>query len=209
MGLRKELTDKQRKFALELITNEGRLTATECAIAAGYEKDSASVRASELQNPKKYPLVVQYIGELRAEFQKKYEITYENHISELAKIRNKALDDGAWTAAVNAEVSRGKAAGLYIEQKIIRTGKLDDLSEEELDKRISEVLDQYSPILEGVESKELKAVVKSKQEQIRLNPEQRNKLTTEVLNYSDESEFDIYSSSSSSKESSSSSSSDE
>jgi len=206
MGLRKELTDKQRKFALELVTSEGRKTATECAIEAGYEKDSAPVRASELQNPKKYPLVVQYIGELRAEFQKKYEITYENHISELAKIRNKALDNGAWSAAVNAEVSRGKAAGLYIEQKIIRTGKLDDLSEEELDKRISEVLDQYSPILEGVESKELKAVVKSKQEQIRLNPEQRNKLTTEVLNYSDEQEFDTYSSSSSSKESSSSSS---
>jgi len=206
MGLPKKLTEQQKKFALELVTNEGRKTKSECAIEAGYAKDRASITASELTNPKKYPLVVQYIGELRAEFQKKYEITYENHISELAKIRNKALDNGAWSAAVNAEVSRGKAAGLYIEQKIIRTGKLDDLSEEELDKRISEVLDQYSPILEGVESKELKAVVKSKQEQIRLNPEQRNKLTTEVLNYSDEQEFDTYSSSSSSKESSSSSS---
>ena len=206
MGLPKKLTEQQKKFALELVTNEGRKTKSECAIEAGYAKDRASSTASELTNPKKYPLVVQYIGELRAEFQKKYEITYENHISELAKIRNKALDNGAWSAAVNAEVSRGKAAGLYIEQKIIRTGKLDDLSEEELDKRISEVLDQYSPILEGVESKELKAVVKSKQEQIRLNPEQRNKLTTEVLNYSDEQEFDTYSSSSSSKESSSSSS---
>ena len=180
MGLPKKLTEQQKKFALELVTNEGRKTKSECAIEAGYAKDRASITASELTNPKKYPLVVQYIGELRAEFQKKYEITYENHISELAKIRNKALDNGAWSAAVNAEVSRGKAAGLYIEQKIIRTGKLDDLSEEELDKRISEVLDQYSPILEGVESKELKAVVKSKQEQIRLNPEQRNKLTTEV-----------------------------
>ena len=206
MGLPKKLTEQQKKFALELVTNEGRKTKSECAIEAGYAKDRASITASELTNPKKYPLVVQYIGELRAEFQKKYEITYENHISELAKIRNKALDNGAWSAAVNAEVSRGKAAGLYIEPKIIRTGKLDDLSEEELDKRISEVLDQYSPILEGVESKELKAVVKSKQEQIRLNPEQRNKLTTEVLNYSDEQEFDTYSSSSSSKESSSSSS---
>lgn len=206
MGLPKKLTEQQKKFALELVTNEGRKTKSECAIEAGYAKDRASITASELTNPKKYPLVVQYIGELRAEFQKKYEITYENHISELAKIRNKALDNGAWSAAVNAEVSRGKAAGLYIEQKIIRTGKLDDLSEEELDKRISEVLDQYSPILEGVESKELKAVVKSKQEQIRLNPEQRNKLTTEVLNYSNEQEFDTYSSSESSKESSSSSS---
>ena len=197
MGLSKTLTDKQRKFALELITNEGRKTATECAVEAGYEKDSAHVRASELQNPKKYPLVVQYIGELRAEFQKKYEITYENHIAELGKIRNKALDDGAWTAAVNAEVNRGKAAGLYIEQKIIRTGKLDDLSEEDLDRRISEVLDQYSPILEDVKSEELKAEVKSRQEKIRLNPKQRNKLTTEVIDVSDETESGNYSSSSS------------
>ena len=208
MGLRKELTDKQRKFALELVTSEGRKTATECAVEAGYEKDSAHVRASELQNPKKYPLVVQYIGELRAEFQKKYEITYENHIAELGKIRNKALDDGAWTAAVNAEVNRGKAAGLYIEQKIIRTGKLDDLSEEDLDRRISEVLDQYSPILEDVKSEELKAEVKSRQEKIRLNPKQRNKLTTEVIDVSDETESGNYSSSSSSELESSSQSSE-
>jgi len=208
MGLSKTLTDKQRKFALELITNEGRKTATECAVEAGYEKDSAHVRASELQNPKKYPLVVQYIGELRAEFQKKYEITYENHIAELGKIRNKALDDGAWTAAVNAEVNRGKAAGLYIEQKIIRTGKLDDLSEEDLDRRISEVLDQYSPILEDVKSEELKAEVKSRQEKIRLNPKQRNKLTTEVIDVSDETESGNYSSSSSSELESSSQSSE-
>jgi len=208
MGLSKTLTDKQRKFALELITNEGRKTATECAVEAGYEKDSAHVRASELQNPKKYPLVVQYIGELRAEFQKKYEITYENHIAELGKIRNKALDDGAWTAAVNAEVNRGKAAGLYIEQKIIRTGKLDDLSEEDLDRRISEVLDQYSPILEDVKSEELKAEVKSRQEKIRLNPKQRNKLTTEVIDVSDETESGNYSFSSSSESESSSQSSE-
>jgi len=208
MGLSKTLTDKQRKFALELITNEGRKTATECAVEAGYEKDSAHVRASELQNPKKYPLVVQYIGELRAEFQKKYEITYENHIAELGKIRNKALDDGAWTAAVNAEVNRGKAAGLYIEQKIIRTGKLDDLSEEDLDRRISEVLDQYSPILEDVKSEELKAEVKSRQEKIRLNPKQRNKLTTEVIDVSDETKSGNYSFSSSSESESSSQSSE-
>jgi hypothetical protein len=71
------------------------------------------------------------------------------------------LDAKAWTAAINAEVARGKAAGLYVEQKIIRTGKLDDLSEEELDSRIADVLDQYSPILEGVAHKEFKDKVKN------------------------------------------------
>ena len=56
MGLHKELTEQQKKFAHELVTNEGRMTKYECAIAAGYAKDSARVRASELTNPKKYPL---------------------------------------------------------------------------------------------------------------------------------------------------------
>ena len=44
-------------------------------------------------------------------------MTYEKHITELGKIRQQALNKGAWSAAVNAEVARGKAAGLYIEQK--------------------------------------------------------------------------------------------
>ena len=124
MGLPKRLTDQQMKFAHELVTNEGRITATEAAVRAGYAKESARSRACELQNPKRYPLVVKYMGELRAEYQKKYEVTFEKHITELGKIRQAALDKGAWSAAVNAEVARGKAAGLYIEQKIIRTGKL-------------------------------------------------------------------------------------
>jgi len=62
-------------------------------------------------------------------------------------------------------VARGKAAGLYIEQKIIRTGKLDDLSEEELEKRMKEIIDQYAPILEG---KVDVGDVKKKQKQLRL-----------------------------------------
>jgi len=175
MGVPKKLTEMQIKFAHELVTNEGRKYAFECAIEAGYAKDRARITASELQNPKKYPLVVKYIGELRAENQKKYDVTYGRHITELAKIRQEALKKGAWSAAVNAEVARGKAAGLYIEQKIIRTGKLDDLSEEELEKRMAEIIDQYAPILEGVEEKDLKAKVKEKQKQIRLNPKEKEK----------------------------------
>jgi phage terminase small subunit len=156
-----KLTPMQMKFAQELVYNEGRKTATECAIEAKYSSDRAAVTASELQNPKLYPLVVQYIGQLRQEILKKYDINFESHLAQLGDMRNKALNAKAWTAAINAEVARGKAAGLYVEQKIIRTGKLDDLSEEELDSRIAEVLDQYSPILEGVEAKEFKEQVKN------------------------------------------------
>ena len=185
MGLPKKLTGMQMKFAHELVTNEGRMNGTEAAVAAGYSQDRASVTASELQNPKMYPLVVQYIGELRAENQKKYDVTFESHITELGKIKNEALKNKAWSAAVNAEVARGKVAGLYIEQKIIRTGKLDDLSEEELDKRIAEVLDEYSPILEGVEVSELKSDVVQKQKDIRLGKPQRPPKKEKILvNYS-------------------------
>ena len=185
MGLPKKLTEMQMKFAHELVTNEGRMNGTEAAVAAGYSQDRASVTASELQNPKLYPLVVQYIGELRTENQKKYDITFESHIMELGKIKNEALKNKAWSAAVNAEVSRGKAAGLYIEQKIIRTGKLDDLSEEELDRRLAEVLDQYSPILEGVEVEELKSDVKQKQTDIRIGkPQQPTKKEKILVDYS-------------------------
>ena len=188
MGLPKKLTEMQMKFAHELITNEGRLTATECAINAGYEKDSAVVRASELQNPKRYPLVVQYIGELREEYQKKYGVTFERHISELAKLRDNARESKAWSAAVNAEVARGKAAGLYVEQKIIRTGKLEDLSADELENRLKEIMEEYKPLLEGVEVKELEEDVKSRQKKIRLGkPQQPKKKEVITVNYSSSS----------------------
>ena len=166
MGLPKKLTEQQIKFANLLIAEEGRKTATQCAIEAGYAKDSARQHASKLQNPKLYPLVVQYIGELRAEWQKKFEVTFGNHITELGKLRDEAREKKAWSAAVNAEVARGKAAGLYIEQKIIRTGKLEDLTTEELESRMKQIIDEYSPILEGIEIQELVEKVKEQPKEL-------------------------------------------
>jgi len=167
MGVPKRLTEKQIKFAQLIVANEGRMNGTECAKEAGYG-EAARIRAYELQNPKKYPLVVKYIGELREENQKKYAVTFERHITELAKIRENALRKGAFSAATNAEVARGKAAGLYVEQKIIRTGKIDDLSAEELETRMREIVDQYSPILEGVGVKDITKEVKEKVKKSRL-----------------------------------------
>tara|TARA_R100001480_G_scaffold29556_1_gene40174 strand:+ start:294 stop:923 length:630 start_codon:yes stop_codon:yes gene_type:complete len=184
MGVPKRLTEMQMKFAHEVVTNEGRKTGYECAKAAGYAEDSARVRASELQSPKVYPLVVKYIGELREEYQKKYAVTFERHISELGKIRQDALAKGAWSAAVNAEVARGKAAGLYVEQKIIRTGKLDDLSAEELEARMKEIIDQYAPILDG---KVDVVDVKKKQKQLRLNGRTKSQPLRPLKKISEES----------------------
>ena len=147
MTLPKRLTEMQQKFAELLLFNEGRNTPTECAIEAGYDKDSAHVRASELRNPNKYPGVVKYIGELREEIQKKYEITFEKHVAELAKLRDSSRDKGAWSAAINAEVARGKAAGLYVEQKIIRTGKLEDMTEKELELKMKQLIEYHKGLI--------------------------------------------------------------
>ena len=137
----------QIRFAELVVFNEGRKTPTECAIEAGYEKEFAHVRASELRNPRKYPLVVKYIGELREEIQKKYEVTFERHITELAKLRDSSRDKGAWSAAINAEVARGKAAGLYVEQKIIRTGKLEDMTEKELELKMKQIIEDHKGLI--------------------------------------------------------------
>ena len=159
MGLPKKLTEQQMRFAYELVTNEGRKTATECAIDAGFSKDSARQYASKLQNPTLYPLVVQYIGNLREEWQKKYEVTYDKHISELGKIRQEALKKGAWSAAINAEVARGKAGGLYVDQKLVVTGNLDKMSEEELQAKMQQILDDHKNLINITPEKEqLKSV---------------------------------------------------
>ena len=44
-------------------------------------------------------------------------------------------------------MARGKAAGLYIEQKIIKTGKLEDMTEQELENKMKQLLHDYAPIL--------------------------------------------------------------
>ena len=147
MGVPKRLTEMQKRFAEYLVFNEGRTTGADAAIAAGYSEKRARVEASELQNPRLSPLVVQYIGALREEKLKKYEVTYDKHVAELGKIREEALKKGAFSAATNAEKNRGMAAGLYIDRKIIKTGKLEELSEEELEAKMKKILDDYAPIL--------------------------------------------------------------
>ena len=142
----KRLTDQQRKFAELLVYNEGKMSPAECAYEAGY-KTRARRAASEMRNPRYFPLVVKYIGELRAEVREKYGINFEKHVAELAKIRNDALKNKAWSAAVNAEVARGKAGGLYVDQKLILSGNLDNMSEKELEAKMAKILDDHKTLI--------------------------------------------------------------
>ena len=155
MGLPKRLTEMQMRFAEYYVFGDesGPMTKTEAAIKAGYSEKRARQEGSELTNPKLSPLVVKYMGELREERLKKHEVTYEGHVAELARLREAALKKGSFSSAVNAEANRGKAAGLYIDRKIIKTGKLEDLSEQELEAKMKQLLDDYAQIIDVTPSK--------------------------------------------------------
>ena len=155
MGLPKRLTEMQMRFAEFLVFGDetGPLTQSEAAVKAGYSPKRSRQEGSELTNPRLSPLVVKYIGELREERVRKHEVTYEGHVAELARLREAALKKGSFSSAVNAEANRGKAAGLYIDRKIIKTGKLEDMSEQELEAKMKQILDDYGQLIDVTPSK--------------------------------------------------------
>ena len=150
MGSPKRLTEMQQRFAEFLVFGgpEGPMTQSEAALAAGYSPTRARQEGSELCNPRLSPLVVKYIGELKEERLRKHEGSYEGHVAELARLREAALKKGSFSSAVNAEANRGKAAGLYIDRKIIKTGKLEDMSEQELEAKMKQLLTDYGQIID-------------------------------------------------------------
>ena len=149
MGVPKRLTEMQMRFAEFVVFGgkDGHMTQGEAAIAAGYSPKRARSEGSELLNPRLSPLVVQYVGKLKEERLEKFKVTYDGHLAELARIKDAALKRGSFSSAVNAETNRGKAAGLYIERKIIKHGKLEDMTEQELEHKMKQILDDYAPIL--------------------------------------------------------------
>ena len=149
MGVPKRLTEMQKRFSEFVVFGgvDGPMTQGEAAIAAGYSTKRARSEGSELLNPRLSPLVVQYVGKLKEERLEKFKVTYDGHLAELARIKDAALKKGSFSSAVNAETNRGKAAGLYIERKIIKHGKLEDMSEQELEYKMKQILDDYGPIL--------------------------------------------------------------
>ena len=149
MGVPKRLTEMQMRFAEFIIFGgpDGPMTQGEAAIAAGYSPKRARSEGSELMNPRLSPLVVSYVGKLKEERLEKHKVTYDTHVAELARIKELALKKHSFSAAVNAETNRGKAGGLYIERKIIRHGKLEDMSEQELEAKMKQILNDYAPIL--------------------------------------------------------------
>ena len=141
------LTRKQELFVKELVTKDGQITLRQAAINAGYSTGSAHQRAYELTNPAICPHVVKQIKAYRDELDHKYGIDYKRHIRDLQVIRDRALDNGAYSAAVQAEYRRGQAHGdIYINKSEIRHGSIDSMSKEDVLKALDEIKEGYAPI---------------------------------------------------------------
>jgi len=149
-GPAKQLTPKQMKFAQLIVYGvEGNLiTKTEAARLAGYS--DAAREGSIMTNPKHYPLVCAHISNLRDEVREKYGISFEGHLEELGKIRDSGKKDNKnLAAAATTEIARGKVAGYYIDQKIIRHGKIDDLNLDQLYERMRTIKQKNEKVIEA------------------------------------------------------------
>lgn len=145
--IHQQLTRKQELFVRELVSKDGQITLREAAENAGYSKSSAHTRAYELTNPHISPHVVHAIQEYRKELDAKYGITYQRHIRDLQNIRDIALQNGAYSAAVQAEYRRGQAQGdIYVSKSEVRHGSIDSMSKEEVLKALEEIRNSYAPI---------------------------------------------------------------
>jgi phage terminase small subunit len=65
----------------------------EAAKLAGYSHKRARQEGSELMNPRLSPLVAKFIGNLREERLKKFEVNYETHVAELDRIKQSGFEE--------------------------------------------------------------------------------------------------------------------
>ena len=143
----KPFTKKQQAFIQHYVYHD--LTNTEAAHRAGYSNPRQI--AYVLLNDPRYMNVQMKIRELQEAQQKKYEITFEKVARDLQMIRDRAVEDGSYGAAVNAELGRAKLAGLMIEKKEIKLGRIDQMDRSEVEARLNALLDK-NQLIPGLRS---------------------------------------------------------
>ena len=143
----KPFTKKQQAFIQHYVYHD--LTNTEAAHRAGYSNPRQI--AYVLLNDPRYMNVQMKIRELQEAQQKKYEITIEKVARDLQMIRDRAVEDGSYGAAVNAELGRAKLAGLMIEKKEIKLGRIDQMDRSEVEARLNALLDK-NQLIPGLQS---------------------------------------------------------
>ena len=134
-----ELTEMQRRFCEYLVMNEGRTTAKDAAIHAGYAPKSAAQEAHGLQqNPK----IQMYLTKRMNEVNKSFVVNRHNYLKRQINL-SKLVEEGHPHAAKAApfESHIAKTMGLFVDRKEIYTR---DLTAEDKIQRKEELLDKMN-----------------------------------------------------------------
>jgi phage terminase small subunit len=111
-----KLTDKQELFCLNIYAGMSNVEAWINSYDHGGTRKTASESASKLMaNPR----IQHRLKELRDESNRRARVTLEDHLKRLEELGRGAQDNGQFSAAINAELNRGKASGIYVERKEI------------------------------------------------------------------------------------------
>lgn len=104
------MTPKQEAFVREYLVD---LNATQAATRAGFSEKTAYSAGQRLL---KHVEVAAAITEARRKLAARADFTVDQHMDELAKIRDAAFKAAQFSAASKAEMARGKVAGFYVDR---------------------------------------------------------------------------------------------
>ena len=139
-NLSNKLNRMQRVFVWNVVNNP-QMSYVECARKSGY-KDARQSAYKLL----KHPIVKQEINYLLGEVRKKYELNQERAVKDLYDIRDQALEQGSFNAAIAAQNSLLKVGGLIVDKKEVRYGKIDQMSRAEIENRLKQLMGE---VIEG------------------------------------------------------------
>jgi len=79
-----------------------------------------------------------------------YAVNYKRSERDLKIIRDAAMNAAtpSYSAAVQSEIARGKLAGLYTSKSEIRTGAIDAMSREEVEKELERIRRGFGEIID-------------------------------------------------------------
>lgn len=107
------LTQKQEAFCIAYVETGN---ASEAYRVAGYAIENAKTVNEAASRLLKNSKVIARLTEIRAPALEKAQITLECHLNDLKVLRDKADVALKFGPAVAAEIARGKASGLYVEE---------------------------------------------------------------------------------------------
>lgn len=109
------LTPKQEAFSQAIVTGVSQSEAYRMAftVRAGTKPESVNQSASKLMSD---PNITSRVAELREPVAKKAQVTLESHLDDLMRLRNMAAKEKQYSAAITAEIARGKASGVHVEK---------------------------------------------------------------------------------------------